>query len=83
MAEERKVKVQKRAEDSHILMRGSVDGRALATIWHDGSALLFRFRHSSKGLKDVGLVTLQHFGVYMPNNIASHFRGIKFLAMQL
>jgi hypothetical protein len=83
VAEERKVKVQERAEDSHLLMRGCIDGCALATIWQDGSVLLFGVRHSSKGMKDVGPVTLQHFGVYIPNNIASHLRGIEFLAMRL
>lgn len=47
------------------------------------SVLLFRVRHSSKGLKDVGPVALQHFGVYTPNNVASHLRRIDFLATQL
>ena len=83
MAEDRNVKVQERAKDSHLMMRGCVDGHALATIWQDGSVLLFRVRHSSKCMKDVGPVTLQHFGVYMPNNIASHLNGTEFLAMRL
>jgi hypothetical protein len=59
------------------------DGCALATMWQDDYVFLFRVRHSSKGLKDVGPVTHQHFGVYTSNSIASRLRGIEFLAMRL
>jgi hypothetical protein len=83
VAGERKIKFQERAEDSHLLVLGCVDGRALATIWQDGSVFLFRVRHSSKGLEDVGPVTHQHFGVYTPNNTASCLRRIEFLAVRL
>jgi hypothetical protein len=54
VAVERKIKVHKRAEYSHLLMRGCVDGHALATMCQDSSVLLFMVRHSSRGLKDVG-----------------------------
>jgi hypothetical protein len=83
VAEERKVKVQKRAKDSHLMMCGCVDGPAPASIWHDGSVLLFRVRHSSKDLQYVGPVTLQHFLVYTPNNTELRLRRVGFLAVQL
>jgi hypothetical protein len=77
----KKSKGSREAEDSHLLMQGCVDGHALATIWQDGNVLLFKVRHSSKGLQYVGPVTLQHFWLYTPNNTKSHPRRIGFLAM--
>jgi len=56
---------------------------ALAPIWQDSSVFLFRVRNSNKGLNDVGLLTVQHKGVYTPNNTASHLWRNEFLVMQL
>jgi len=70
----------KRSLKIHIFF---VHGCALSTMWQDVYVFLFRVRHSSKVLKDVGPVTHEHFGVYISNNLASSLRGIEFLAMQL